>query len=96
MKDITTILKKPLITEKGTMLKESANKVIFAVDKNANKIEIKAAVEGLYNVHVTDVQTIVVKGKAKRFGRHEYQRPDWKKAVVTLKTGDSIEFYEGV
>ena len=96
MKDITTILKKPLITEKGTMLKESANKVLFAVDKNANKIEIKDAVERLYKVHVMDVKTMVVKGKAKRFGRHAYQRPDWKKAVVTLKDGDSIEFYEGV
>lgn len=96
MKDITTILKKPLITEKGTMLKESANKVLFAVDKNANKIEIKDAVERLYKVHVLDVKTMVVKGKAKRFGRHAYQRSDWKKAVVTLKDGDSIEFYEGV
>jgi len=96
MKDITTILKKPLITEKGTMLKESGNKVLFAVDKNANKIEIKDAVERLYKVHVMDVKTMVVKGKAKRFGRHAYQRPDWKKAVVTLKDGDTIEFYEGV
>lgn len=96
MKDLTTIIKKPLITEKGTMLKEQSNQVMFAVDKNANKIEIKSAVEKLFKVHVTDVKTMVMKGKVKRYGRHEYQRPDWKKAVVTLKDGDSIEFYEGV
>lgn len=96
MKDLTTIIKKPLVTEKGTMLKEQGNQVLFAVAKDANKIEIKDAVEKLFKVHVTDVKTMVMKGKVKRYGRHEYQRSDWKKAIVTLKAGDTIEFYEGV
>jgi large subunit ribosomal protein L23 len=96
MKDITTIIKKPLITEKGTMLRQDNNQVVFAVDRNANKIEIKHAVEKLFKVHVEDVRTILVKGKKKRFGRWENMRSDWKKAVVTLKQGDTIEFYEGV
>ena len=96
MKDITTIIKKPLITEKGTMLRQDHNQVVFAVDKNSNKIEIKNAVEKLFKVNVEDVKTIVVKGKKKRVGRWESLRSDWKKAVVTLKEGDTIEFYEGV
>jgi large subunit ribosomal protein L23 len=96
MKDETNIIKKPLITEKGTMLKDKAHQVIFAVDRHANKIEIKEAIEKLFNVHVEDVHTMVMKGKMKRYGRHEYVRSDWKKAIVTLKEGDSIEFYEGV
>jgi large subunit ribosomal protein L23 len=96
MKDITSIIKKPLITEKGTMLRQDNNQVLFAVDRNANKIEIKRAVEKIFNVHVEDVKTILIKGKKKRVGRWESLRSDWKKAVVTLKDGDTIEFYEGV
>ena len=96
MKDITKIIKRPLITEKGTMLREGANQILLAVDPDANKIEIKRAVEELFKVSVTDVHTMNVKGKVKRYGRHTYQRSDRKKAVVTLKDGDSVEFYEGV
>jgi large subunit ribosomal protein L23 len=96
MRDATQILKRPLITEKGTMLREKGNKVIFAVPRDANKIEIKHAVEEMFNVHVDDVKTMVVKGKIKRWGLHPYARSDWKKAIVTLKTGETIEFYEGV
>lgn len=96
MKDATKIIIRPLVTEKGTMLRDMANQVMFAVDKNANKIEIKTAVEQLFNVKVEDVRTMVNKGKNKRYGRFEYDRSDWKKAIVTLKEGDSIEFYEGV
>ncbi|HDP25690.1 MAG TPA: 50S ribosomal protein L23 [Deltaproteobacteria bacterium] len=96
MKDYTQLLKRPLITEKGTMLRQKDNKVIFSVPIEANKIEIKKAVEGLFKVHVEDVKTIVVKGKTKRWGMHNYRRSSWKKAIVKLAQGESIEFYEGV
>ncbi len=96
MKDYTQIIKRPIVTEKGTMLRQEENQVIFAVAKNANKIEIKKAVEELFRVHVEDVKTMNMNGKTKRFGMHTYKRPDWKKAIVTLKSGESIEFYEGV
>jgi large subunit ribosomal protein L23 len=96
MKDVTHIIERPIITEKGTMLRQEGNHVVFAVHKDANKIEIKKAVEDLFNVHVEDVKTMVVKGKSKRWGMHQYKRSTWKKAVVKLKAGESIEFYEGV
>jgi large subunit ribosomal protein L23 len=96
MKNAADILKRPLVTEKGTDLKEKGNKVIFAVARCANKIEIKKAVETLYGVHVLDVRTMNVKGKPKRWGQRFYERSDWKKAIVTLREGDTIEFYEGV
>ncbi len=96
MKDLTQIIKRPLVTEKGTMLREKSNQVMFAVDVDANKIEIKQAVEALFNVHVEDVKTMNRSGKAKRHGQHAFKRAAWKKAIVKLKTGESIEFYEGV
>jgi len=96
MKDITTIIKRPIVTEKGTSLRQDHNQVLFAVDKDANKIEIKQAVEALFNVNVEDVRTMNMNGKTKRFGMHGYKRSNWKKAVVTLRDGESIEFYEGV
>jgi large subunit ribosomal protein L23 len=96
MKTASSILKRPLVTEKGTQLREKDNKVVFSVAKDANKIEIKQAVEELFNVHVDDVKTMVMKGKIKRWGYRPYQRSDWKKAIVTLKAGETIEFYEGV
>jgi len=96
MKDATRILKRPLVTEKGTMLREKDNKVMFQVALDANKIEIKQAVEELFNVHVEDVKTLNMKGKNKRWGYRPYQRADWKKAIVTLRQGETIEFYEGV
>ncbi|HHO74984.1 MAG TPA: 50S ribosomal protein L23 [Deltaproteobacteria bacterium] len=96
MKDLARILERPIITEKGTMLRQDANQLVFAVNRDANKIEIKKAIEDLFNVHVEDVRTIVVKGKKKRWGMHQYRRSTWKKAIVQLKAGESIEFYEGV
>jgi len=96
MRDVIKILKKPLITEKGTDMREKNNKVMFAVPVDANKVEIKRAVEEMFNVHVTDVKTMIMKGKTKRWGMHPYARSDWKKAIVTLKAGESIQFYEGV
>jgi large subunit ribosomal protein L23 len=96
MKDITTIIKRPIVTEKGTALRQEHNQVLFAVASDANKIEIKQAIETLFNVHVEDVRTMNMNGKQKRFGMHGYKRSGWKKAVVTLRDGESIEFYEGV
>lgn len=96
MKDYTQLVKRPLITEKGTMLRQKDNKVIFSVPVEANKIEIKKAVEELFKVHVEDVKTLIVKGKSKRWGMHTFKRSSWKKAIVKLREGESIEFYEGV
>ena len=96
MKDFTQIIERPIITEKGTMLRQEGNQVVFSVNKNANKIEIKQAIENLFKVHVEDVKTMVMKGKKKRWGMHQYKRSTWKKAIVKLRDGESIEFYEGV
>ena len=96
MKDIYAIIKKPIITERSAYLKERGNKIIFQVDVNANKRDIKKAVEKVFNVNVMDVNTLNVKGKVKRFGKSFGKRPDWKKAIVTLKEGDKIELLEGI
>lgn len=90
------VLLGPLLTEKGTLLKESDNVILFRVGKTANKIEIKKAVEQLLKVKVDSVRTINCKGKKKRLGKHEGRRPDWKKAMVTLKEGEKFDFIEGV
>ena len=96
MKHTYDVLQGPLLTEKGTLLKETENKVLFKVSKNANKIEIKKAVEEILKVKVERVATMNYKGKKKRMGRHEGKRADWKKAIVTLKEGEKLEFIEGV
>ena len=90
------VVLRPLLTEKGTRLKEAGNQYLFRVAKTANKIEIKQAIEQLFRVTVLDVRTLRVRGKTKRLGRFQGRRPDWKKAVATLKEGDMIELYEGV
>ena len=95
MKDIYQVIKRPLITEKATLLKERDNKVAFVVDQGANKAEIKEAVERLLKVKVLKVNIATMKGKTRRVGRNTGKRPDWKKAVVTLRPGDRIEFFEG-
>jgi large subunit ribosomal protein L23 len=89
------ILKRPLITEKSTIEKDVHNKLFFEVDRRANKIEIKQAVELMFKVNVLDVKTMHVVGKKKRVGRFFTWRPDWKKAVVTIKPGQRVEFFEG-
>lgn len=90
----TDIIKRPVaLTEKATRLKE-ANKVIFEVALSANKLEIKSAVETLFNVKVADVNTIVMRGKMKRMGRGLAKRPNFKKAVVTLREGNDIQFFD--
>jgi large subunit ribosomal protein L23 len=96
MKETYHILRKPLITEKSNQMKESLNQVTFEVDKRANKIEIKKAVMKHFNVHVVKVRTFMVLGKKKRVGRSLGKKSDWKKAVVTLKEGERIDFFEGV
>ncbi len=95
MKTPYEVLIGPLLTEKGTILKESDNKVLFKVARDANKIEIKRAVEEIFKVKVDSVRTMNYKGKKKRMGRYEGRRPDWKKAIVTLKEGEKLDFVEG-
>ena len=90
MKDSYVILKTLLRTEKGVVLAGS-NKYLFSVQKDANKIEIKRAVEGIYKVKVQDVNTQVVNGKLKKVRQQIGKTPDWKKAVVTLKDGHKID-----
>lgn len=94
--NLTDVLKRPLITEKATLLKEIGNSVSFAVDSRANKKQIREAIEALFKVKVVDVKTMNVPGKVKRRGRTVGRRPGWKKAVVVLRQGDHIEFFEGV
>jgi len=89
------VLKKPHLTEKTVAQKEFENQVTFLVDKGANKIEIKNAVESLFKVKVLRVNTVNTRGKMKRMGRFTGRRSDWKKAIVTLKEGDKIEYFEG-
>ena len=96
MKNRHDILIGPMLTEKGAMMKEQDNKVLFKVALGANKIEIKKSVEENFKVKVERVSTIVCKGKIKRMGKHEGKRPDWKKAIVTLKEGEKLDFIEGV
>jgi large subunit ribosomal protein L23 len=91
-----SILEKPLITEKSTMMQEQGNRVMFQVKRSANKLQIKEAVQSIFNVTVLDVNTINVKPKTQRFGRHQGQTKAWKKAIVLLKEGDRIDFFDGV
>lgn len=95
MKNPRDIIKKPVVTEKSMALLEE-NKYTFFVDLNANKIEIKKAVEDLFNVKVDKVRTMRVKGKLKRVRNRWGKTPDRKKAIVTLKEGNKIQIFEGV
>jgi large subunit ribosomal protein L23 len=88
------VVLKPVISEKSYSQVEKG-KYVFEVDRRATKIDIRRAVEEIFKVNVIDVNTIVVKGKLKRMGRSSGYRPDRKKAIVTLKSGDKIEFFEG-
>ena len=89
------VLRRPLITEKSTILQDAQNKYAFEVDPRANKVQVKSAVEEAFNVKVMDVNIATVKGKRKRFGPRLVQRPSWKKAVVSLRPGDRIQIFEG-
>jgi large subunit ribosomal protein L23 len=89
------IIKRPiLLTEKASRLREDQSQVIFEVDGRANKIQIKDAVEKLFSVKVESVNTSVVRGKSRRMGRSQAKMPNWKKAVVTLREGENIKFFE--
>ena len=94
--DPRSIIRKVLITEKGTVLREVHQQYLFEVARAANKIEIKRAVEAVFNVKVDSVQTMQMRGKTKRQGRWVGRRNDWKKAIVTLKPDQKIELFEQI
>ncbi|MGQ4807745.1 50S ribosomal protein L23 [Candidatus Entotheonellaceae bacterium PAL068K] len=94
--DYYQIIKRPMITEKGMRCNEEHNTVVFQVHPRANKMQIQQAVEALFQVKVLRVNTMNMQGKKKRVRLHEGRKPDWKKAYVTLREGDSITFFEGV
>ncbi|MBI3326266.1 MAG: 50S ribosomal protein L23 [Nitrospinae bacterium] len=96
MIDPYSIIKQPWVTEKSLAQKAEQNKVSFLVDVDANKLEIKEAVEQIFAVKVVAVNTVYLKGKRKRVKMREGKRPDQKKAIVTLRAGDKIEFFEGL
>ncbi len=90
------IIKRPLITEKTNVQKESSNQVTFEVGRQANRVEIKKAIENIFKVKVAGVRTMQLKGKIKRRGRILGKRRDYKKAIVTLMPGERIDFFEGI
>ncbi len=90
------IIRRPIITEKGSTLKDDNNQLVFEVDPNSNKSEIRKAVEQIFKVTVLDVRTQNRMGKRKRLGRTLGRRKNWKKAIITLKAGDRVDFFEGV
>jgi large subunit ribosomal protein L23 len=94
--DLYHIIKKPLITEKATKQKGQANQLTFEVERYANKILVRNAIENIFKVKVLSVRVINVKGKKRMVGRNVGRKPDWKKAVVRLAPGENIEFFEGV
>jgi len=96
MKEYHQIIKRPLITEKTNTQKDASNQLAFEVEMRANKIEIMNAIKHLFNVTPVEVQTMIVPGKTKRVGRNFGKRKNWKKAIVKLKAGETIDFFEGV
>jgi len=109
MRSPEQIIKRPLLTEKGTRLKDTGGRsegdidpeslkaqLLFEVASDANKVEIRSAVQKLWNVDVVAVRTVVVRGKEKRMGRFVGKRSNWKKAIVTIAAGQTVEFFEGV
>ena len=97
MKEVYQILKRPIVTEKSNKINESLNQVVFEVDWTATKPQIKMAVEALFNVKVDKVRTARIPGKQRTYGRKRIQRANaWKKAIVTLKEGSKLDFYEEI
>lgn len=94
MKNIYDVIKKPCLTEKGMALQETDNQIVVKVHRNANKIEIKKAVEQLFNVKADKVRTASMHGKQKRMGYHSGRRADWKKAYISIAEGHRIDFLE--
>jgi large subunit ribosomal protein L23 len=95
MRNPREVVIRPLLTEKSTILKENQNQVLFQVAPDANKVEIRHAVEAIFNVKVRDVRTIVMEGKLKRMGKFQGRRPGWKKAIISLQPGHKIDLVEG-
>ena len=93
--NIFDVLRAPKMSEKTLSLKEEANQFAFEVDQRVNKIQIKESVEKSFKVSVLKVRTMNVRGKKKRLGRYQGLKSSWKKAIVTLKEGDTIEYFEG-
>ena len=93
--NIYEVLRKPLVTEKSTRLSEK-NKYVFEVDKKASKDQVRAAVEKAFNVGVVSVNVVRIPSESKRAGKRIVTSSSWKKAIVTLKEGDKIQFFEGV
>ncbi|MGH7727016.1 MAG: 50S ribosomal protein L23 [Candidatus Eiseniibacteriota bacterium] len=96
MRDSRQIVKRALITEKGSIQRQNANQYTFEVASDANKIEIRRAVESIFKVKVSEVRTQMMHGKVKRLGRSVGRRPDWKRAVVTLAKDQTIELFDQV
>lgn len=94
--ELHKIIKRPIITERSTMLRDSFRQMVFEVETDATKPLIKAAVEKAFSVKVTAVRTMIVHGATRRVGRNVTKNPNWKKAIVTLREGDSIQLVEGV
>ena len=95
--NVENVIKRPLyLTEKGAKLREDQNKYTFEVDLDANKMQIKDAVETLFKVTVDEVHTLVMRGHMRRMGRGYAKTRNWKKAIVTLREGETIDFFEGV
>lgn len=94
--DAYQIIRRPIVTEKGSALKDDNNQLVFEVDTDSNKSEVRKAVEKLFKVKVLSVRTQNRLGKRKRLGRTIGRRRSWKKAIVTLREGDRVDFFEGV
>ena len=95
MPDVHEIIKGPVVTEKSSAAYGARKEYAFRVRPDATKPEIKAALEALFKVTVTDIRTLVVRAKRRTYGRYSGRRPSWKKAIVALKEGDTIEVFEG-
>ena len=96
MKSLLQVVDSPLITEKGTLVNEQGNQFVFRVRPEANKVEIRRAIEKLFKVKVEKVRTLNYLGKRRRVGKSSGLRPNWKKAYVTLAEGQRIDFFESV
>ena len=95
MPDLHQLIVSPVVTEKSSAAYQARKEYAFRVHSDATKPQIKAAIEALFTVTVTDVRTLVVRAKRRSYGRHVGRRPAWKKAIVTLKDGDAIQVFEG-
>lgn len=96
MKEPRTIIRRALITEKGSRIREKQNRYYFQVSPEANKLEIKDAIQTIFKVEVLDVCTVNVRGKLKSVGRTQGRRSSWKKAIVKLKPGQTIELFDTI